>query len=126
MINTNAKVFSKIIKDAKTIPDFINTKSSDHKQAYDIINHLLLTIADLCVPYFKTDKAIVDFYFRYLDIEMGLQQLESNGLYILCIDYVDKCINSYIDISLLYEDFETHQNLKKLESLRNADYFTDQ
>jgi hypothetical protein len=126
MTNTNEKLYCQIVTDAKTIPDFINPKSSQHKQAFDTMNYLLLTITELCVPYFKSDKAIVDFYFKYTDIELQFTTLESNGLYLLCLDRIDKCIQKYIKLSLIYEDFETHQNLKKLESLRNADYFTDQ
>jgi hypothetical protein len=126
MINTNEKLYCLVIKDAKTIPDFINAKSTQHKQAYDIINQLLVLISELVVPYFKTDKAIVDFYFKFLDVEMALSYLESNSLYILCVDHIDKLIKKYITASLEYEDFETHQNLKKLESLRNADFFGEE
>jgi len=126
MINTNEKLYCLVIKDAKTIPDFINAKSTQHKQAYDIINQLLVLISELVVPYFKTDKAIVDFYFKFLDVEMSLSYLESNSLYILCVDHIDKLIKKYITASLEYEDFETHQNLKKLESLRNADFFGEE
>lgn len=126
MINTNEKLYCLVIKDAKTIPDFINPKSTQHKQAYDIINQLLIHISELVVPYFKTDKAIVDFYFKFLDVELGLAGLESNSLYLLCIDHIDRLIKKYINISLEYEDFESHQNLKKLESLRNADFFGEE
>lgn len=118
-------LFDLIIKDSTNPPKFIDRRKKQEAEAFVVMASLLTELLNFIRDDFMTEKEVYKVLINWFEISLGFESIENLPLYLTCVDYIDKRINSYMKIAEQTEEYEILSNLKKFNDLRNKDFFNE-
>lgn len=110
---TTEEIYNSIIEDSKRIPSFINTRSKEHKMAFDILSNLIFMTSTLIQDHFLTENQVVYFVGEFEETASQFDDINSMTLFMSCNQYITNLIQRYHDEALENERYEVAANLKR-------------
>lgn len=107
------ELYERCIKDSKTIPPFINTRSEEHHIAFLIISDMIFEVSKLLKKVIMNDKQIKGYILDFEEVASGLDDIGSLTLYMSANNYVNNLVEDYLRESVSDEEYEIATNLRK-------------
>lgn len=102
-----------ICKGSTHIPDFINTKKTNHKQCFSIFSYVLLDVDTICCNTLISNNKILT-KVAYIDSLYGDMSLVDEQVTIQYYIYFGKLLNYYASYCRDNELYEVLENIKNL------------
>ena len=112
------ELYERCIKDSKTIPPFINTRSEEHHIAFLIISDMIFEVSKLLKRVIMNDKQIKQYILDFEEVASGLDDIGSLTLYMSANQYVNNLVEDYLREAVSDEEYEIATNLRKFISQR--------
>lgn len=110
---TTEEIYNSIIESTTKIPSFINSKSKEHKMAFDILSNLIFMTSSLIQDHFLTDNQIIYFVGEFEETASDFDQINSMVLFMSCNQYINNLLSEVVEWARDSERYEVASNLTR-------------
>lgn len=117
-MNPVLKLKQEIRYDCEVIPDFINTRKTEHFQSFTILSNVLLESVYLCcsakiITYDEIERVAIDIVLAIGEI----RDITNGLLYTKVQKYLMELLDKYEGLSVALEVYESSENFNRLKSI---------